>query len=668
MRLLKSTFHTCMLLILLVSILLTSCGIPQTLQDTESGEEQMDASAQFPAWAIRAAAVELYDALESEEGDPADVIRRITTALDIYQGPDTDQDAILARIEEGFPVLLEDHILAMASAYQTGMLVTLDSFIEALQAWGVAGKAPAGAITTEHFTSGFAGLPELDEYSLGELWPAFILHLGLERAARDDAQVDPLWGDGMLDPLQFTLFSNLIFMTADEGDEVSHWGGQNPFKHMGAISSLIPSYLLTNRDNPGMLVNDMALVESGVEMTTRDWDHIIEKNFNKSIRNKIRDFISQFIGVPLTKLGAMKAAICVSVVLYSHKMSLQSDHMIVYRRWPENPPGSNPYQTELTAHLMFDFVPHNDTSREIVEFACGSPLPDPGPVSDKPLEWSIEDELPNHGNLDTEENITADDGNAHNMYTTLDEEVPRILRKGITKAAAGRVIVKASQIMPDKWRFLEIIVRDVHLVGQGDFYLAVRYYEFPEISLRLNITIRNLDEGAPEFSYTSTFVKHDLTLELNEIGNYYHGSDILYISSFNLEIEGLLKEMCEAGDYPGQYTAEAKHGEIDVHLIIDPSDPDIELYFHAREEPMYEITCHHQNTPPTKWTPLVWEFLTWLLMDDIGAYGIQARGPWQLVTDSDARLIARTHYSEELIYPGQKIQAEVKLEIIQPIP
>jgi len=660
MRLSKSPFHIIILLTLLVSILLASCEIPQTLQDAVTGDEQIDASIQFPAWAIRAAAGELYDSLETDEGDPADVIRRIVTALDIYQDPYADQDTILARIEDGFPILLEDHILAMASAYQTGMLVTLDSFIETLQAWEIEGKTPSGNITIEHFTDGFEGLPEQDEYSLGELWPAFILHLGLERAARDDTLDDPVWGDGMLDPLQFTLFSNLVFMTAEDVNDVSHWGRQNPLRQMGAFASLIPSYLLTSRDNPGMPLNDMSLVESGVDITDLDWEEFIQKNFTKVIADRIRDYISSLVGLPFTRSEAIKAIICASVILYSHEMTLESEHVSVNRRWPENPPGSNPYQTQLTTHLMFDFVPYNEASKFIIEYACGGPIPDPGPISGKPLEWFIEDDLPNHGNLDTKKNTTANDGNAHNMYTTLDEEVPRILRKGMPKPAGGRVIVKASQILPDKWSFLELMVRDVHHVGQGAFYLVVQHYEFPELQLRFTVSVRIFSDDGQILKESQFHSAVQLTLD--EEGDYYHGKRTLYYNAWYLRPDA--KDIIHVGSGVNcNYSDERIDGEIEVHLLLDPTDPDLQLFFRANEHPVVEITqaCEAPYGMITGTTDM-WESLTYILSEDIGAYGFQARGPWQPGPDWAAAVIATNSYSESLF---GILEADIELELLR---
>lgn len=664
----KIIFRNTVLLVLMISMLLACCGIPQMIQERltdsvndersslrdeeETIPEQIDLSQRFPSQAVQAAAKELYDSLEVDNGDPSDVIRRIATALDIYQSPDRDKDTIIAQIEDGQPVLLEDHILAMASAYQAGILVSLDSFIVSLQEWGVVGKAPPGILTIEHFSNGFAGLPTQDEYAHGELWPAFVLHLGLERATREDKQIDPIWGDGMLDPLQFTLFSFTVFLAASTEDNVSHWDGRNPLRQVGAISSFLPAYLLTGAIDTHLLASN-PMIEPGIDIITTNWEDWLNEPFNKAIADAIANFIGSMVGLPFTKSEAIKASICASVILYSHKLTLRTDHFTINRRWPENPPGSDPYQAQLTANLNFDFIPHNDLSRDIVNYACGSPIPQTGPVSSKPLEWSIDGDLPIHGNLNVKDHDSGPGGDAHATYQTFDEKVPRLLRKGLSEVAHGQVSVRVSQLLPDKWRSIEYFVRETRHIGLGAVYLAVRHYELPQMQLKLDITVKYL---APADLTTVLYRGHFIStvgLELDEEGNIYRGSKELFYNSY--EEHPALHSNCT-------YTQQLTDGEIEVFLIVDPSDPDLQLFFHATEIPLVEETlfCPNPDREISRETDMWTDFLLLSLMEDIGAFGIQARGPWE--ESDDFRVIGRNHYVVEAY---EILRIEVKLDLLR---
>jgi hypothetical protein len=127
----------------------------------------------IPAWALEAAAQELYDALETPGGDLASLIRDIAQALHFYQGPDVSEASIVGLIEEGMPVILEDQVEAIARGYRSGVMVKLDNFIETLvEDWGSVGKQPPGPLTRQHLTDGFAELVTKDHYNIGEVLPA----------------------------------------------------------------------------------------------------------------------------------------------------------------------------------------------------------------------------------------------------------------------------------------------------------------------------------------------------------------------------------------------------------------------------------------------------------------------------------------------------------------
>ena len=423
---------------------------------------------------VRAFAIGLYDTVEAE-ASPADLIRDLVDAFGWYVAEDAAPSDVEEAMAGRVPVVLEDHVLGMARGFESALFVTVDSFVASMVEFGAYSKVTSAPLTLTDLSDGLAPLVAQEVYETNEVVAALIVHLGLERATRAGALDDAVWGDGLLDPLQFMLLAYAVLLSGDD-DAVGQVAPRG--RHDG-----VPHDLKNLK-----IVVDLAL---------------------------------PFIGVP-GPVDVVPAVVCMSALIPSYVMRLEIDEDSIRRRWPENPAGSSPYQSELRATLVFDFVPRNQAWRIIIEEACGAPLPPVGPVSGSTVGWLLGGELPQHGSLEVHDAETGPSGVASATYVAFDERVPRLLRHGLPPAASGSVSVSATNVLPWKWRNLMLIRRAKGEGPRAATRIFVRHYEFPE--LEAVVAYESLVGDVVYGPWFSTEASARPRLAVNEDGSAYVGA------------------------------------------------------------------------------------------------------------------------------------------------
>ena len=539
---------------------------------------------------VRAFAIGLYDTVEAE-ASPADLIRDLVDAFGWYVA----EDAALSDVEEAMagrvPVVLEDHVLGMARGFESALFVTVDSFVVAMVEFGAYSQVTSDPLTLADLSDGLAPLVAQEVYETNEVVAALIVHLGLERATRAGALDDAVWGDGLLDPLQFMLLAYAVLLSGDD-DAVGQVAPRG--RHDG-----VPHDLKNLK-----IVVDLAL---------------------------------PFIGVP-GPVDVVPAVVCMSALIPSYVMRLEIDEDSIRRRWPENPAGSSPYQSELRATLVFDFVPRNQAWRIIIEEACGAPLPPVGPVSGSKVDWLLGGELPQHGSLEVHDAETGPSGVASATYVAFDERVPRLLRHGLPPAAHGKVSVWARNVLPWEWRNLILVRRGM---GEGPIAatrINVSHYEFRELEAVIEVSTEILAPGQQTTGKLTARVR----LRLDDSETTYEGSTTWS------------NEAATISAPPTVYVLNALHdgGPFDVVLPVPASEHELRFGMGVPEPPPSENWTAMVDPPYTFELPITWgdcaavHDATGNNDGDAGLV-LVASGPWQRgPTDVPwSSLVASTRYA-----------------------
>ena len=174
----------------------------------------------------------LYQGL-SEGADLVSYIEEIYEALGIpVLNPETEMDQIETAIENQAPFTLESHLALIADALASGMTLNLASFITEINNQGFYALDSGGEVTLDYLSENIAYVSDQDELSPGEIQIALVLALGTARANTLYGEIkDPVWGDGLLDPLQSSLLWHLLDQVA-AFPQMDHAQGSI---HLGAL-------------------------------------------------------------------------------------------------------------------------------------------------------------------------------------------------------------------------------------------------------------------------------------------------------------------------------------------------------------------------------------------------------------------------------------------------
>ncbi len=402
----------------------------------------------------------IYDAVEADE-DASPYIEGVLEAFGVPTLDDDDADAALARIEAGLPFVTSRVVTRMAEAYAGGRLVDAEGFAEGLVEQGVELAFPynldgsdidsdmLGALLYS-FTAGGEAEPDMP-LTDGFVLPSLVRELGQERARRMELEgVDPIWGDGRLDPLQFTLLSSTIFAKPN--------GGTRPLSaRLGSGSPRIQ----VHQSNPGA----------------------------DFLKGKVLDFIKDqgegaatsavqgLVEVPLDKKDAAKVSVCGSLILYGHKVTLKNTPDLLWLQ----PKAPNLATVELTLTFEDDYYDNwaNAVLGSAVTDIAGCAFPRKGPIEGKSIEWSVSSGLEGHGAYDITGGVTDDLGKSVASWRTVRDDYPeacQVFEK--QRDAVGATEAVVSGLLPG-WSTVETIVTFLNpeTGGQGHDPLTVLYYE-----------------------------------------------------------------------------------------------------------------------------------------------------------------------------------------------
>jgi hypothetical protein len=254
--------------------------------------------------------------------------------------------------------------------------------------------------------------------------------------------VEPAWGDGLLDPLQFTLLSFTIFA-----------------KPAGATRT---------RSLPAALRPPKIRLQ-GFEAIAGLLGELAEDE----LTSKLQDVVE----VPLDKGDAAKVSVCGSLILYGHKVAISNTPDLLWHA-PQTP---NVTTVEMT--LTFEDDYHDNWARAVlgsgVTDLTGCTFPRKGPIEGKAVQWSVSSALEAHGAYDLTGAVTDDLGKSLAKWKTVRDDYPvacRVFEK--QRDAVGATEAVVSGLLPG-WSTVETIVTFLNpkTGTQGNDPLTVMYYE-----------------------------------------------------------------------------------------------------------------------------------------------------------------------------------------------
>jgi len=420
----------------------------------DSGDNGDNVSGNVSTYAdVQSVATMIYDAVEAGE----DVTPHIEAVLEAFSVPvlaDDDFEGAKAQLEAGVPFVTASAVTHMAEAYARTVLTDVDGFGAGLAEQGVGLGYPyslsgealdgdfLGTILYSYTVSGeFEPTVPLE---VGYVLPSLVRALGQERAKRASDQVaDPMWGDGRLDPLQFTLLSATIFAKP----------GAPP---MGTRSLKIK------------VRNEAADFLKG----------LIKDKIKDEVEGAATSVVQGALEVPLDKKDAAQVSVCGSLILYGHKVTMTNTPNLLWHA----PNAPNLTKVELT--LTFEDDYHDKWAPAVlgglVSDLTGCTFPRKGPIEGKPVEWSVSSGIEDHGSYDLTAMTTDEDGKAIASWRTVtDGELPpacMVFEK--QRDAVGATEAVVSGLLPG-WSTVETIVTflNPNTGGQGDAALTVLYYD-----------------------------------------------------------------------------------------------------------------------------------------------------------------------------------------------
>lgn len=372
-------------------------------------------------------------------------------------------DAALAteRLKKGLPLMFVPQVAEMANAFKDGDLMPLDSFIAAANERGAKQRGTSSPLTREYLTVKFASYTGKTRYEARQVLLAFILALSKERAKQTAvANPDPVWGDGLLDPLQVTL---LIYSVS--------YAGTNHASVPVAGTSRVTALNVVRRPVNGKIP---ALEPGRAPGRDEVVDFIKDQLRDAAVEHGVQDVIE----VPMDELSAVQVSVCASILLYGHQLTVTATPKEIYHK-----DGVKPWTTRIDVELSFQddyWDNYLSVDRWIVQNLFDCKIPRRGPAEGKSLTWEVTSSLIKHGNFDVTPFQTGDEGKTFATWRTVPETTPESLRTfGSQRDAVGSVIVRAHGLVPG-WSGLE---RSVSMLtdtgGVGSAQLRVIYYEAP---------------------------------------------------------------------------------------------------------------------------------------------------------------------------------------------
>jgi hypothetical protein len=403
----------------------------------------------------------IYDAVEADE----DVSPHIEAVFEAFGYPvlePDDEEGALASIEAGKPFVTTRVVEEMAAAYGTGRLVDAEGFVEGLADQGITLAYPynlAGELEYNllgsmiySFAAGAETEPDVPMEE-GTVLSSFVRELGQERARRTTpAAFDPMWGDGRLDPLQFTLLSFTLFSKA----------------------SLTAKSLKPPADGADLPKKFGFLQSNPAADFIKDK---IKDKLKDAAEDAVTGKLQEIVEVPLDKKDAAKVSICGSLILYGHKITMVNTPSLLWHA----PRAPTLTQIDLTLTFEDDYYDRwsNAVLGGAVTDLTGCKFPRKGPIEGKAIEWSVTDSLEAHGMFDLTQSVTDDSGKAVATWRTVKDEIPEACQTFENQRdAVGATEAIVSGLLPG-WKTVETIVTflNPNTGTQGHDPLTVMYYE-----------------------------------------------------------------------------------------------------------------------------------------------------------------------------------------------
>lgn len=427
-------------------------------------DQQASGNGEIKAEDVQLVAKLVYDKVEAG-GITATDIQNAFNTFGIATISSTDGDALQANLDANAPFLIDFQASNIAQRENELFMVTVESFIKELAAKGATNSTDtSGNITMQYLSDGLSPLVNKESYSVEEVLPALVLALGRERASRStDGITDQVWGDGMLDPIQFNLLQYSIYTPPLSSFSASI----KPSSRLGTQfrKTEAPDALTEGLNTLRKMVQEGLL--SGDEATST-------KAFNDGLRDVVTKVISKLIKFPLGYEDSLKASICASVKLYSYKVEVTKDPMTIYHRSDDG----SPYESTVIANVNFDFVPNDNVVAQTVLTWSGCNIPNPGPQTGTKVAWDLGGKLPEHGSLVNKDAATDSNGQAKATYRAIDESTPSEERVSENKKTASGTVIARAQGLLQEWSNFEVVIRAMRPeLGEGAGTLMVNYYE-----------------------------------------------------------------------------------------------------------------------------------------------------------------------------------------------
>ena len=404
-------------------------------------------SAQNSPQAIKEVAKGIYDARAANE----DLIPYISGVMEAFEVPtlgDSDLATADARLSQGLPLFSTTEAARLADAYNDNSLVTVDAFVDGLNEQGVTLRAPYNYngtfVTKDALALLFVQFAYADPdangvpYESGDVLPALVHALGQERANRvSPTSVDPVWGDGYLDPLQFTLLLYSI-MSSDPNAVPAPAAMKTISIARGAVGTFVQ-----NR-----------------------------------VRSTVGSKVGQYVEVPMGAKDGAQVSVCASLLLYGHKVTVTNTPREIWHG-PNTP---NVTVVKMTLEFMDDYYNNYlSIDRWMLEKLGNCVLPHQGPIPGKPIEWSVSSSLEGHGNYDVTPAETDVNGEAVASWRAIHDTIPQGCNISWNqRQAVGATEVRVGSLVPG-WSTLEKIVGFLKDTGNtGDASLYVDYYDWSQ--------------------------------------------------------------------------------------------------------------------------------------------------------------------------------------------
>jgi hypothetical protein len=384
-------------------------------------------------------AAALYQGL-SDGSDLTGYIEEVYNALGIpVLDPETEFGLIETAIENQDPFALKPQMALIANALASGMHINLESFITEMNRNGFYALDTGGEVTLDFLSQNLSYLIDQNQYTPEENPIALVLALGnIRTGVLSEENLDPVWGDDLLDPLQSSLLWHLLDQVAANSQATA----LQPYQHSSHLSAMA----------------------------------------NPQRRGPLGDLLGSLEGA-----GAYLNNWCNNYRIFGHQSTLTLSEYQVYRI-TEDP--KKPFLSQATFKVEYKYEPSTAADKINVQIGCPD-LPPVGPRPEIEVDWEL---LPNGdkkpdlfdlGVLNPGE-ATNHQGVSEANYLANPEVVPTDLQQDMNTHYSDGKIRATAKLYPDNEIIMTIIAtypdrQDIESKYLGEAYLSVGYSTFPTI-------------------------------------------------------------------------------------------------------------------------------------------------------------------------------------------